>query len=107
MESVRVLITQIDRKEWIGEKQISSGRRSLWMGENKLVRGVEVCGWQKQISSGRRSLWTAKNKLVRGAEALGSPKISFHKSVLCSPRMMRTQATSFLALYRLELLAPV
>src|SRR2546427_4615697 len=73
------------------QKQTCSGRRGLWIGKNKLVRGVEACGSaktnlfgasrlvdrQKQICSGRRGLWIGKNKLVRGVEALGSPRIFF------------------------------
>src|SRR3989442_1520348 len=55
------------------------------MEKNKLVRGVEACGWgktnlfgasrlvdgEKQTCSGRRGLWMGKNKLVRGVEACG------------------------------------
>src|SRR5437660_12257982 len=55
------------------------------MDKNKLVRGVEACGWaktnlfgasrlvdgEKQTCSGRRGLWMGKNKLVRGVEACG------------------------------------
>src|SRR2546426_7146887 len=30
-----------------GEKQTCSGRRGLWMGQNKLVRGLRSCGLRK------------------------------------------------------------